>query len=506
MKRLNKTQQKDALKAIRERLSAQAGAFEDMSDAARKARREQASEGFGWFCRTYLGHYFETELSDFHRELVELTEQRGVITAVAAPRGHGKSTLVTLARVLWWIVLERRRFIVLVGCAEDVANMMATALRMELEENERLRCDFGDLTDPQGGCWSEDQFRTKTGVMVLARGRGQKLRGIKNGARRPDAVVLDDPEDDEQAASAVRVKKLLAYIRRTLRPALQRGDDWSFFWVGTVLAKRSALAQVLDDRDGEFTAWCTRRYQALQPDGSPLCPELHSRESLLKLKEEIGSAAFNAEQQNDPHDEEGPFRDEWLRTYRPADLADELAGAETVAACDPSLYGGETSDYKAIVAVSRHPVTADLYVKGAWIRKASIGEMVQGMYLVHGQQGCVRVGLELTMLTKMIHDELDVAAAEKGYHLPVVPVVQTLSKEMRILTLSPQCERAKIHFPEGWPGDLQLLREQLQAFPSRSVHDDGPDALEMAVRLLSVAARYRSRCSAPTRTALGFAR
>jgi len=500
MRKLTKTEQKAALQKIRERLATQAGAFPDCSDEAKQARREQGEQDFGWWCQTYLGHYFETALSPFHRELVELTEQRGVITVVAAPRGHGKSTLVTLARALWWLVYQRRQFIVLIGCAEDVALLMAEQLRIELEGNERLRCDFGDLTDPQGGCWSEGHFRTTTGVKVLSRGRGQKVRGIKNGSKRPDAVILDDPEDDEQAASPVRVRKLLAYVRRSVRPALQRGDQWSFFWVGTVLARRSALDLVLKNTDGEFSRWCTRLYQAITPDGLVLCPELHSRESLDKLKGEIGSAAFNAEMMNDPHDEEGPFRDEWLRTYRLADVGDELATGETVAACDPSLYAGESSDYKAILVVTRHPLTADLYVRGGWIRKASLGDMVRGMYAMHDQFGCVRVGLEQTMLTKLIHDELDAAAQECGRHLPVVPVVNSLQKEMRILTLSPLCERGKLHFPEGWPGDLQLLREQLQAFPSRSVHDDAPDALEMAVRLVGLLSHgYKSRVGPRTR-------
>ena len=43
-------------------------------------------------------------------------------------------------------------------------------------------------------------------------------------------------------------------------------------------------------------------------------------------------------------------------------------------------------------------------------------------------------------------------------------------------------ERGKIRFIRGH-SDQELLVEQLLYFPSRTLHDDGPDALEGAVRL-----------------------
>ena len=48
--------------------------------------------------------------------------------------------------------------------------------------------------------------------------------------------------------------------------------------------------------------------------------------------------------------------------------------------------------------------------------------------------------------------------------------------------LSPLLERGKIRFIRGH-SDQELLVEQLLFFPSRTLHDDGPDALEGAVRL-----------------------
>ena len=49
-------------------------------------------------------------------------------------------------------------------------------------------------------------------------------------------------------------------------------------------------------------------------------------------------------------------------------------------------------------------------------------------------------------------------------------------------SLSPLLERGKIRFIRGH-SDQELLVEQLLYFPSRTLHDDGPDALEGAVSL-----------------------
>ena len=49
-------------------------------------------------------------------------------------------------------------------------------------------------------------------------------------------------------------------------------------------------------------------------------------------------------------------------------------------------------------------------------------------------------------------------------------------------SLSPLLERGKIRFIRGH-SDQELLVEQLLFFPSRTLHDDGPDALEGAVCL-----------------------
>ena len=51
-----------------------------------------------------------------------------------------------------------------------------------------------------------DDFVTLNDVRLKARGRGQRLRGLKHKQRRPDLIILDDIENDQQARSPDLVK------------------------------------------------------------------------------------------------------------------------------------------------------------------------------------------------------------------------------------------------------------------------------------------------------------
>ena len=78
--------------------------------------------------------------------------------------------------------------------------------------------------------------------------------------------------------------------------------------------------------------------------------------------------------------------------------------------------------------------------------------------------------------------------------LPLKGVTHRVAKETRVAGLSPLLERGHIRFIRGH-SDQELLVEQMLYFPSRTMHDDGPDALEGAIRLVqelpgSAAAAY----------------
>lgn len=432
-----------------------------------------------YFCRMYLPHYFSHPFAPFHRELIELLTPRNravVPVVVAAPRGFAKTTLVSFGYVLHQVLLGQRRFVVIGSDTADLATDLTGYLRLELTHNQRLKQDFGPLTEAQG---AEGDFIAGPQVRVLARGSGQRLRGLKHGRFRPDLVILDDLENDKNVKNPRLVKETLNWLNEAVYPALDPGG--SLFIIGTVLAKRSALATLLSSPEEPYCRFTRRRYQALDQEGNSLWPARHPVEELLRQKALMGSAAFNKEKQNDPKDDEGLFQEAWLRTYHPGEIEGKALGVAGF--LDPSLAAGESGDFKAVISVGLDPDQQIFFVLDAYIRRSSVDQLVRAVLTRQARHHYLVFGVEDNLFQRLLLDEFARASREAQVVLPLRGVTHRLAKETRLAGLSPLVERGLVRFCPS-QGDQALLMEQLLHFPSPTVHDDGPDALEGAVSLL----------------------
>jgi len=352
------------------KLSTEVGGFADASEEAKAKRRTRSLEDPFYFFRTYLPHYFSEECAPFHYALVELLDRRPdpqqgevlIPVVVAAPREFAKTTLTSFGYSLHQICHQLRHFIVIASDTEDLASDLTGYLYLELLYNERLKADFGEMVRDN---WAVDDFVTANDIRLKARGRGQRLRGLKHKQYRPDLVILDDMENDKGVKNPRLVKELLDWIKSTVYPAIDSGGN--LFWIGTILARRSALDIALRAEEEPWTHWTRRIYRAIQEDGTPLWPARHPIAKLLKQKEIMGSLAFNREKMNSPVDEEGMFREEWIRYFH----LPELAGVQLVVVgyFDPSVESGASSDYKAIITVGLDVKEMLFYVLDAFIRR-----------------------------------------------------------------------------------------------------------------------------------------
>ena len=127
------------------------------TETFRKAARDPAE--FGSY---YLSHYFTRRSPPFHRQLSALWRRRvmknrdpvsdcaamltekGTRSAIAAPRGHAKSTVMSLQNVLHAALFGYKRYILLVSDTEAQAVSFLDAIKNELETNERILADFGE--------------------------------------------------------------------------------------------------------------------------------------------------------------------------------------------------------------------------------------------------------------------------------------------------------------------------------------------------------------------------
>lgn len=446
---------------------------------SKEQRIERGRADFSWWCRYYLADYFSSTPADFHTELSELIDTQEKVV-VAAPREHAKSTVVSFAKVIHSIVCLRSRFVVIIRESDQIAQQNVDDIRQELESNDRLREDFGDLVGKRK--WSEGEFVTANGVKVVARGRGSSARGLRYKQFRPDLVIVDDLEDDELVESKERRDKLERWLLRVVLNIIAPGGR--FFMVGTVLHHDCVLVRMLKRTD----VFTTRLWKAIRENGKPLWPARWPMTRLEAKRKEIGSRNFNTEFMNDAaNEEEQIFSPNYWRYFRDEDLAD--LRLDVVGAIDPAIGQKAKNDDTAIGVIGG--ANGNYYVLRVRLKKLKVQAQVEEVIATCREwPNMLKFGIETIAYQSALKQLVEDVSAEHNLQLPVVAVDDISSDKLkRISTLAPLAEQGRIYFPSAsssyWTPDVQKCIDEFEALGcSANSHDDGPDMVERAIKLL----------------------
>ena len=506
-------------------------------------RRKLGAIDMEFFGRAYFPHYFSRPSPEFHRELDAIWQQGvlkgrypltpadtkaisrlpGVRRAVAAPRGHAKSTNLTFKGTMHSTLYGYKHYPIIISDSSEQAEGFLDNIRVEFEENTAILEDFGSLA---GSVWRSNVLVTKTNIKIEAIGSGKKIRGRKHRNWRPDLIILDDVENDENVRTPEQRKKLKDWFDKAVSKS---GDDYTdIVYIGTLLHYDSLLAKTLtnpayrsikykaviqfsqaddlwqqwesiftdlsnDDRESEALAFFQAHKEAMLEGTQVLWEEKLSYYDLMVMRVSEGEASFNSEEQNEPiNPDDCLFMEEWFDYYNEAEVNFGDPAFDFFGFIDPSLGKTKRSDFSAIVTLAkhkgsgymyvvdadigrRHPdrIIADVLAKERWLR-ASFG---------HGYR---KLGAETNQFQWFLKEELAKASAKAGLYLPIEEVQQTSDKVMRIQTLQPDVKNKYIKFNRRH----KRLLEQLTQFPM-GAHDDGPDALEGARSIAKRVKRFR---------------
>ncbi len=170
--------------------------------------------------------------------------------AIAAPRGHAKSTAITHTLVLASVCLRVKQHVIIVSDTEKQAMMFLGNIAREFRENENLIRSFGIKRISKDN-ESEVilQFQDGRYARLAAYGAGQRIRGVNWRGIRPDLVICDDLENDEMVMNDERREKFSDWFFQTLVPIC--GKNGHLRVVGTILHEDSFLAGLMPDQIGD---------------------------------------------------------------------------------------------------------------------------------------------------------------------------------------------------------------------------------------------------------------
>lgn len=495
-------------KALREKIEAECDGFAP-DPAAAAARATRAQDDFGFFATTYFPHHTRGGApSDFHDWLfgalpAAIEASCGARLAVAAPRGNAKTTYCSQIFVLWCVLTARKHYVVLLSDATDQAVGVLDGIKAELEVNRRLAMDFPKGVGV-GHVWQAACIVTAGGVKLEAFGAAKRLRGRRHGAHRPDLVICDDLENDENVRAPEQRDKLEGWIDKAVEPLGPPDGSMDIIYVGTVLhydavlarklknkAWESKIFKALIERPGRLDLWqkweeiahneglgaAQNYYDAhareMEKGAAVLWPAVQPLLSLMKLRFRIGEDAFNAEYQNDPIDAAAAlFKDItfWVQ---------ETRHWVFIGACDPSLgLKAKKRDPSAILIGGYDRDSGVLDVIEAAIAKRTPDKIIEDIIAMQAEYDCWRWGIETVQFQAFLMSEIVRRSAVLGVAVPAWAITQEYPKEMRIEGLQPHIKNGLIRLAPG----LTVLESQLRHYP-KAEHDDGPDCLEMLWRI-----------------------
>ena len=188
---------------------------------------------------------------DFHKEGWRLFCSNNKMVALAAPRGHAKTTGMTVSYGLATLLFRERKFMLLVSDTESQAAMFLGYFKEQLQENQALIELFGLKRNEKG----QVQFvkETETDIIVemedghkfrvIAKGAEQKLRGLIWSGTRPDIILCDDMENDELVMNKDRREKMRKWFYSALLPCISSRGIIRV--VGTILHMDSLLERLM---------------------------------------------------------------------------------------------------------------------------------------------------------------------------------------------------------------------------------------------------------------------
>lgn len=368
-----------------------------------------------------------------------------------------------------------KRCVLLISNSLDNAARLLAPYRSTLERNERILADYGpQLSD---ATWTTTEFITDGGIAFRAVGVGQSPRGTRNEEARPDIIIFDDVDTDAECLNPEIVKRKWRWIEEAAIGTRSVSQPTTIVFCGNRIARDSCITRAADIADH------TDVINIRDEQGKSSWPEKNSEADIDRVLSQKSYAAQQKEYFNNPVMEGSVFSE---MAYKPARPLSEYS--MLVCYTDPSYK--TTADYKATVLVGRWQ--GEFHIIKCFLDQATTAQMIEWHYRVMDMTaGCAcYFFMEEVFMQDVLIKEMSDAGRRSGRPIPVRGDTRRKpDKFMRIESLlEPLHRNGELYLNEAERHNPHMMRlvEQFCAFaPGGYAHDDGPDAVEGAVWIIT---------------------
>jgi len=396
------------------------------------------------------------ESAPFHLKWIEELPKHDYMLIIAY-RGSAKTQYCSNLYPLWRAI-QKPRCIVLMASSEIQSKLNTQFIQFLVESTPVLSHLKGDT-------WSKETCRLSNGSLIVAKGFGSSIRGIKTAWERPSLVVFDDIIPDVPTKSLEEYKRI--YYEAVL-PTIEPGAQ--VIVVGTPFTPDDLLASL--KKSGECYVMTVPVWDE---NKNPSWPARHPREWIEMMKRRSNPIAWARNFKCIAMVPGGNMlKTHWLKRCD----VNWIPGRDKIRimAVDPAItsskIGNYGTDYFAIVIVDyyyRKGIFKVISMRNEYLDFPSQVELVK--------RTCMSYKPRYVAIESNFYQSALAQFLKASTEIPIIEVKQSRDKVERILELTPYLQAGKIY--------IACVNEEFEIeyanFPSPKSHDDLLDALHMAI-------------------------
>jgi len=427
--------------------------------------------------------------------------------AIEGYRESAKGQYVLRSFPLYRLKFPKRSqsYIVLIKANQKLAENKLLEIEDEYSNNPLLNANCEEIKVRSGKVFSVD-VRDEQGeiinIRIEAYGKGASIRGLSNLDRRPDIVIIDDPQDKEDSKSETVLANDWDWF---LSDIMFLSKKCRIFLIGNNMGDKCIIEQVR--RNAQILGFNFRRVPVMNKMEIPLWPIREVRENILKEREAYRSIGkidiWLQERMCLSIDEETKVFKKIYRAYYSAGNKINIAGQSSIyVTLDPASSKEKSSCYRAFVV---NAVTPD----NLWhLMDVPYGfwdsvELIDQMFDIVCKWRPVCVGIEKGIYKQVIEPFIDIEMRRRNIYFEIRPLEHGKegSKLERIKMLAPRFKVKTILFPtepvDPWVAEMEAEMEGVTKDRIKSLRIDLVDALAMQSQIAEPPVRMSSIYTTP---------
>ena len=451
----------------------------------RKKRVEKLEANYEEWFKYYFPAYYTSDPAPFHikstKRIINNPEWYEVRPWARELSKSGR----TMMEVLYLILTGKKENLIYVSATLDSAERLLLPYKKVLEINERIINDYG----PQQGMkhWTSSEFITKKGGSFRALGAGQSPRGTRKDQKRPDIIVIDDIDTDEEVRNPARIREKVNWVEEALLGTRSISDALTVIVNGNIIGKYTTVTELMKKAD------YAKKVNIRDKNGKSTWPAKNTEEMIDRVLSKISYNSAQKEYFNNPIIEGTTFKKVNYGKCPPMKSCDEILVYSDPATSNKDKAGSST---KCVTIIGRKNLTYYLF----WVRldNCSNATFVDWLFESHrvlkdNHVDTTRVYIENNSLQDPFYEQVILKLIYKrikryGVTLPITPDKRRKPEKFYRIegTLEPIHRMGNLIFNEKEKGTehMERMNDQFIGVSPTSKTMDGPDCLEGGVWIM----------------------